>query len=123
MPAFSRNLEHTLRHAQVSASDRREERVTLEHLLLALTDDPDAAAIMRACGVDLGKLRDAVLWWLPEPKDGAGGDGPEPSADVEALLQRAVTHVTSAGRDVVPAPMFYCRFSTSPLLISCWNKA
>jgi ATP-dependent Clp protease adapter protein ClpS len=104
MPTFSQNLQHTLRHARASAGERREDSATLEHLLLALTADPDAAEVMRACGVDLGKLHDAITWFLPDPKDGvvAGGDGgPELCADVEALLQRAVAHVTSVARDVV----------------------
>jgi ATP-dependent Clp protease adapter protein ClpS len=101
-PAFSENLQHTLRHARASAAERREDRATLEHLLLALIDNPDAAEVMRACGVDLDKLRNDVMWWLQDPKDDVVVDGAaELSADVGALLQRAITHVMSVGRDVV----------------------
>ena len=59
---------------------------------------------MRACGVDLGKLRDAVTCFLPDPKGNvvvAGEELPELSADIEALLERAMTDATSAARDVV----------------------
>ena len=54
---LSRNLERTLHRALALANQRRHEYATLEHLLLALTDDSDAVAVMRACGVDLGHLR------------------------------------------------------------------
>ncbi len=56
MPVFSRALEKTLRRALAIANERRHEFATLEHLLLALIDDPDAAAVMRACNVDLDSL-------------------------------------------------------------------
>ena len=53
MPTFSRNLEQTLHRALALANERRHEYATLEHLLLALIDDADAASVMRACGVDV----------------------------------------------------------------------
>lgn len=126
MPTLSQNLQHTLRHARANAAARREERATLEHLLLALIDDADAAEVMRACSVDLDRLRDRVTRFLPDPKDGVTVDGDgaaELGADVNALLQRAMTHATSAGREVVTAPASCCRFSPSPPHISCGNRA
>ena len=54
---LSRNLEQTLHRALGLANERRHEYATLEHLLLALTDDQDAATVLRACGVDLEKLK------------------------------------------------------------------
>ena len=54
---LSRNLEQTLHRALSLASERRHEYATLEHLLLGLADDTDAATVLRACGVDLDKLR------------------------------------------------------------------
>ena len=60
MPSLSRGLEQALHHAIKLASDRHHEYATLEHLLLALLDDSDAAAVMRACNVDLDKLRRAL---------------------------------------------------------------
>mgnify|MGYP000860336623 CR=1 FL=1 len=56
MPSFSRPLEETLHRAVHYANERRHEYATLEHLLLALIDDPDASAVMTACNVDLGAL-------------------------------------------------------------------
>ena len=57
MPSFSRNLEQALHRALALANERRHEYATLEHLLLALADDQDAAAVMRACNVDLEQLK------------------------------------------------------------------
>ena len=54
---LSANLEQTLHRALAYANERRHEYATLEHLLLALTEDPDAVAVLRACGVDLERLR------------------------------------------------------------------
>ena len=54
---LSRNLEQTLHRALALASERRHEYATLEHLLLALGDDQDAATVLRACGVDLDRLK------------------------------------------------------------------
>ena len=60
MATFSRTLEHTLRRALQSANEHQHEYVTLEHLLLSLIDDDDAAGVMHACKVDLDKLTDAA---------------------------------------------------------------
>ena len=57
MPSFSRSLEKALHQALAFANERRQEYATLEHLLLSLIDDQDAAAVMRACNVDLDILR------------------------------------------------------------------
>ena len=57
MPKFSRNLEQSLHQALALANERHHEYATLEHLLLALVDDEDAAPVMRACNVDIEKLR------------------------------------------------------------------
>jgi ATP-dependent Clp protease ATP-binding subunit ClpA len=51
LPTFSRSLEKAL-HRALNAAERRQEFATLEHLLLSLTDDKDAIAVMKACGVD-----------------------------------------------------------------------
>ena len=59
MPSFAANLEKTLHAALTDAGERRHEYATLEHLLLALIDDEDAAQVMAACGVDLTELTDA----------------------------------------------------------------
>jgi ATP-dependent Clp protease ATP-binding subunit ClpA len=60
MPSFAQSLEKTLHSALANASERSHEYATLEHLLLALIDDPDAAAVMQACGVELSELGEVV---------------------------------------------------------------
>ena len=64
MPSFSRSLEQSLHRALALANERHHEYATLEHLLLALIDDSDAAAVMRACNVDLDKLRRSLAAYL-----------------------------------------------------------
>ena len=101
---LSRNLEQTLHRALALAGERRHEYATLEHLLLALTDDPDATTVLRACGVDTERLRADLTEFLD--KDLAGlaterpGD-PKPTAGFQRVVQRAAIHVQSSGRDEV----------------------
>ena len=64
MPSFAESLEATLHNALKNAAERAHEYATLEHLLLALIDDPDASKVMQACGVDLGELSDTVIQYL-----------------------------------------------------------
>jgi len=64
MPSFAQNLERSLHNALSHASERKHEYATLEHLLLALIDDEDAAAVMAACGVDLAELGEVVKQYL-----------------------------------------------------------
>ncbi|MBK1661948.1 ATP-dependent Clp protease ATP-binding subunit ClpA [Paracraurococcus ruber] len=101
---LSRNLEQTLHRALGLANERRHEYATLEHLLLALTDDTDASTVLRACGVDTEKLKRDLTEFLD--KDLAGlvteraGD-PKPTAGFQRVVQRAAIHVQSSGRDEV----------------------
>ncbi len=69
MPAFSQSLEKALHQALTIANERHHEFATLEHLLLALIDDTDAAAVMRACNVDLEELRGTVLNYIDTELD------------------------------------------------------
>jgi ATP-dependent Clp protease ATP-binding subunit ClpA len=64
VPAFSQSLETALHRALEYANERHHEYATLEHLLLALIDDQDAAAVMRACNVDLDELKHTVLTYI-----------------------------------------------------------
>ena len=104
MPSFSRSLEKALHQALAAANERRQEYATLEHLLFALVDDQDAAAVMRACNVDLERLRrdlsdyiDAELENLVVDSD----DDSKPTASFQRVIQRAVIHVQSSGREEV----------------------
>ncbi len=70
MPTFSRSLEQSLHRALALANERHHEYATLEHLLLALIDDQDAAAVMRACNVDTGEAQaqSRLAIWNPSWK-------------------------------------------------------
>ncbi|MGI4946093.1 MAG: Clp protease N-terminal domain-containing protein, partial [Janthinobacterium lividum] len=101
---LSRNLEQTLHRALSFASDRRHEYATLEHLLLGLADDSDAATVLRACGVDLDKLRSDLTEFLEKDLSGLVTDrttDPKPTAGFQRGVQRAAIHVQSSGRDEV----------------------
>ena len=75
MPTFSRSLEQSLHRALALANERHHEYATLEHLLLALIDDQDAAAVMRACNVDLDKLRRSLTSYLESELENLVSDG------------------------------------------------
>ncbi len=104
MPTFSPSLEKALHQALTFANDRHHEYATLEHLLLALMDDSDAAAVMRACGVDLDALRSTVTEYVDNELHNlvTGYDeDSKPTSGFQRVIQRAVIHVQSSGRDEV----------------------
>ena len=104
MPAFSQGLEKALHQALTFANERHHEYATLEHLLLALIDDADAAAVMRACNVDLEELKRTVLTYIDTELDNlvTGYDeDSKPTAGFQRVIQRAVIHVQSSGREEV----------------------
>ena len=104
MPAFSKELEQGLHRALVLANERHHEYSTLEHLLLALTEDTEAVAVMEACGVDLDKLRRNLTEYIDNELTGLIMDETEdckPTAGFQRVIQRAVIHVQSSGRDEV----------------------
>ncbi len=104
MPIFSRALEKTLRRALSLANERRHEYATLEHLLLALIDDVDAAAVLRACGVDLDNLRKTVVQYLDTELENLVVDSQEEAKATngfQRVVQRAAFHVQSSGREEV----------------------
>ena len=100
---LSRNLEKTLHKALALANARNHEYATLEHLLLALTDDTEALAVMQACGVKIDKLRFDLTRYLDDELVGlaVGQADTKPTAGFQRVLQRAVIHVQSSGRDQV----------------------
>jgi len=104
MPSFARELEQTLHNALSAASNRHHEYATLEHLLLALIDDEHAAKVMTACGVDLGELKDGVTHYLDTELDALKVDSntdPSPTSGFQRVVQRAILHVQSSGREEV----------------------
>jgi ATP-dependent Clp protease ATP-binding subunit ClpA len=101
---LSRNLEQTLHRALGLANERRHEYATLEHLLLALADDTDAATVLRACGVDAEKLKRDLSEFLDKDLAGLVSDRAgeaKPTAGFQRVVQRAAIHVQSSGRDEV----------------------
>jgi ATP-dependent Clp protease ATP-binding subunit ClpA len=101
---LSRNLEQSLHRALALATERNHEFATLEHLLLALTDDQDGVSVLRACGVEVDKLRQELSSFI----EGDLGDlvteklsEPKPTAGFQRVVQRAAIHVQSSGREEV----------------------
>ncbi|MDQ8726287.1 ATP-dependent Clp protease ATP-binding subunit ClpA [Bradyrhizobium sp. LHD-71] len=104
MPTFSQSLEQSLHRALAIANERHHQYATLEHLLLSLLDDSDAAAVMRACNVDLDKLRGSLVNYLETEFENLvvdGGEDSKPTAGFQRVIQRAVIHVQSSGREEV----------------------
>ncbi|TPP11006.1 ATP-dependent Clp protease ATP-binding subunit ClpA [Rhizobium glycinendophyticum] len=104
MPTFSPSLEKALHQALTYANERHHEYATLEHLLLALIDDADAAAVMGACNVNLDTLRKTVLEFVDNDLanliTGYDEDS-KPTSSFQRVIQRAVIHVQSSGREEV----------------------
>jgi len=104
MASFSPILEETIHRALTYASDRKHELATLEHLLLALIDDRDASAVMTACDLDLEALKADVVLYLDDDLSSLVVEEFEearPTAGFHRVIQRAVIHVQSSGREEV----------------------
>ncbi|PTW49947.1 ATP-dependent Clp protease ATP-binding subunit ClpA [Rhodovulum kholense] len=105
MPSFSNTLEQAIHAALAQANARRHELATLEHLLLALIDEPDAAKVMKACSVDLEDLRKTLTEFIEDElatlvTDIEGSEA-VPTAAFQRVIQRAAIHVQSSGRTEV----------------------
>lgn len=105
MPSLTPSLENALERALTAAGERQHEYATLEHLLLALTDDEDAIEVMSACKVDIAALKQALEQYIDEDLSSLITDNPsgrvQPTAAFQRVVQRAVLHVESSGRDEV----------------------
>ncbi len=101
---LSNNLEQSLHRALALANERHHEYATLEHLLLALTEDQDAVAVLRACGVDIDGLRRDLSHYIDEELSSlltSRTEEAKPTAGFQRVLQRAAIHVQSSGREEV----------------------
>jgi len=101
---LSKELEFTLNLAFKEAREKRHEFLTVEHLLLALTDNPAAAAVMRACGANLDQLRRDLTHFLEETTPLlplSDGRETQPTLGFQRVLQRAILHVQSSGKSEV----------------------
>ena len=104
MPSFSPSLEKAIHQALTLANERHHEYATLEHLLLALIEDPDAAAVMGACNVDLDELRTTVIEYVDKELNNlitGYNEDSKPTSGFQRVIQRAVIHVQSSGREEV----------------------
>ena len=101
---LSSKLEHSLHQALSYARERNHEFGTLEHLLLALIDDQDAVAVLRACEIDLKKLKDDLSDYLDNELGNLvvnREDEPKPTSSFQRVIQRAAIHVQTSGRQEV----------------------
>jgi ATP-dependent Clp protease ATP-binding subunit ClpA len=105
VPSFSNTLEQAIHAALALANARRHELATLEHLLLALIDEPDAARVMQACNVELEELRKTLLDYIEDDLStlvtDVEGSEAVPTASFQRVIQRAAIHVQSSGRTEV----------------------
>ncbi len=105
MPSFTNTLEKAIHAALAQANARRHELATLEHLLLALIDEPDAAKVMQACSVDLEELRRTLVEFIEDDLSSliteVEGSEAVPTAAFQRVIQRAAIHVQSSGRTEV----------------------
>ncbi len=104
MPSFTRELEKTLHNALAEAARRTHEYATLEHLLLALTGDTHALAVLKACSVDIDELQSQLARYLDTELTALKADAsvdPSPTAGFQRVVQRAILHVQSSGREEV----------------------
>jgi len=101
---FSKDLEQTIGQCYKRAREARHEFMTVEHLLLALLENPSAQAVLKACGADLDRLRrgleQAVETSVSRLADDDGRDT-QPTLGFQRVLQRAVYHVQSSGKKEV----------------------
>lgn len=105
MPSFSNTLEQGIHAALALANSRSHEFATLEHLLLALIDEPDASRVLKACSVNTEDLREALVGYIDDDLSNlvTDVDGSEavPTAAFQRVIQRAAIHVQSSGRTEV----------------------
>jgi ATP-dependent Clp protease ATP-binding subunit ClpA len=104
VPTFSRSLEKALHRALAFAASRRQELATLEHLLLSLTEDKDAVGVMKACGVEIEELKESLTDYVDNELANLVTDNvteAKPTASFQRVIQRAVIHVQSSGREEV----------------------
>ncbi|WP_088562996.1 ATP-dependent Clp protease ATP-binding subunit ClpA [Arboricoccus pini] len=112
---LSRTLEKTLRRALALANARQHEYATLEHLLLALAEDQDALAVLKACAVEVDDLKRSLTEFVDQELTGLVVEGvvdAKPTAAFQRVIQRAAIHVQSSGRgEVTGANVLVAMFS------------
>src|SRR5258708_40049829 len=101
---IAQELEVSLHMAFVEARQKQHEFITVEHLLLAMLDNPSAAEVLKACGVDLEELRGVLADFINEhtPRLSPHSDADtQPTHAFQRVIQRAILHVQSSGKKEV----------------------
>jgi ATP-dependent Clp protease ATP-binding subunit ClpA len=101
---IAQELEVSLHMAFMDARQKRHELITLEHLLLAMIDNPTAAHVLRACGADIERLRQELSNYIEEHTPVVAGDDDvdtQPTLGFQRVIQRAILHVQSSGKKEV----------------------
>ncbi|MBY0446951.1 MAG: ATP-dependent Clp protease ATP-binding subunit ClpA, partial [Burkholderiales bacterium] len=101
---IAQELEVSLHMAFTDARQKRHEYITVEHLLLALLDNPSAAEVLRACGAHMDELRRQLGDFVKEHTPVVSGDGEvetQPTIGFQRVIQRAILHVQSSGKKEV----------------------
>ena len=101
---IAQELEVSLHMAFMDARQKRHELITVEHLLLAMIDNPTAADVLRACGANLDNLRSELNHYIEEHTPMVGGDeevDTQPTLGFQRVIQRAILHVQSSGKKEV----------------------
>ena len=101
---IAQELEVSLHMAFVEARQKRHEFITVEHLLLALLDNPSAAEVLRACAADIEGLRKELLTFINEHTPTVAGSDEidtQPTLGFQRVIQRAILHVQSSGKKEV----------------------
>lgn len=101
---IAQELEVSLHMAFMDARQKRHELITVEHLLVAMIDNPTAADVLRACGANLDNLRSELNHYIEEHTPMVGGDeevDTQPTLGFQRVIQRAILHVQSSGKKEV----------------------
>ena len=116
-PSITQDLQASLRQAIEEARKRRHEYLTLEHLLLALLDNPEVARMLEALGVDIETLRRELQQFLAEALETLPAGvhkPPEETPGIQRVLQRAAVHALSAERSSIDGPAVLVAFFREP---------
>ena len=100
---IAQELEVSLHMAFMEARQKRHEFITVEHLLLALLDNPSASEVLKACVVDIEDLRKTLVEFVTEHTPVVNGDNvdTQPTLGFQRVIQRAILHVQSSGKKEV----------------------
>jgi len=101
---IAQELEVTLHMAFMDARQKRHEFISVEHLLLAMLDNPSASEVLRACGANIDSLREQVGRFVDEHTPRVAGDAEvdtQPTLGFQRVIQRAILHVQSSGKKEV----------------------